>query len=80
MKTYIIYCCKGFDFVNDENKSFHCVRAMIGEVVKVGGVYKVKSIKLIKCASDFHPIELNKPVNIFFDENGKAVASQLVTA
>ena len=79
MKTYIVYCCKGFDYTNDEKKTFHCVRAMVGEVEKVGGVYKVKAIKLMKCAPDFHPVDVNKPLNLFFDEYGRAVSSQLVT-
>ena len=80
MKTYIIYCCKGFDYVNDKGETYHCVRAMVGEIEKIGGVYKTKSIKLVKCAKDFHPVELNKPCNVFFDENGKAVHSVLVNA
>ena len=79
MKTYIIYCVKGFD-CTVEGKEYHCVRAMVGEVEKVGTIYKVKTIKLIKCANDFQPVELNKPVSIFFDDNGKAVFNQLVKA
>lgn len=79
MKTYVIYAVKSFD-CTVEGKSYHCVRAMIGEVEKVGSTWKVKSIKLIKCASDFQSVDLNKPCSIFFDENGKAVHSQLVNA
>lgn len=79
MKTYVIYCVKFFDCVV-EGKSYHCVRAMIGEVEKVGSAWKTKGIKLIKCSADFQPVDLNKPCSIFFDENGKAVHSQLVNA
>lgn len=79
MKTYVIYAVKSFD-CTVEGKSYHCVRAMIGEVEKIGSTWKVKGIKLIKCATDFQPVELNKPCSIFFDENGKAVTSQLVNA
>lgn len=79
MKTYVIYAVKSFD-CTVEGKSYHCVRSMIGEVEKIGSTWKVKGIKLIKCASDFQPVDLNKPCSIFFDENGKAVSSQLVNA
>lgn len=85
MKTYVIYAVKSFD-CTVEGKTYHCVRAMVGEVEKIGRVekignaWKVKGIKLIKCASDFNPVDLNKPCSIFFDENGKAVSTQLVNA
>lgn len=79
MKTYVIYAVKSFD-CTVEGKNYHCVRAMVGEVVKVGSAWKVKGIKLVKCSSDFQVVDLNKPCSIFFDENGKAVASQLVNA
>lgn len=79
MKTYVIYCVKSFD-CTVEGKNYHCVRAMIGEVEKVGSTWKVKAIKLIKCSSNFNPVDLNKPCSIFFDENGKAVTSALVNA
>lgn len=72
MKTYIIYAVKGFDCVV-EGKQYHCVRAMVGVLDKVGTVQKCTGIKLIKCANDF-TAETNKPCNIFFDENGKAVS------
>ena len=79
MKTYTIYAVKGFDcIVNGIN--YHCIRAMVGELEKVGSTWKVKGIKLIKCAEDFQPVDLNKPCNIFFDDNCKAVFSQLVNA
>lgn len=78
MKVYVIYAVKSFD-CTVESKNYHCVRAMVGEVEKVGSAWKVKSIKLIKCSVDFQP-DLNKPCNIFFDDNGKAVFSQLVNA
>lgn len=79
MKTYVIYCVKSFD-CTVQGKNYHCVRAMIGEVEKVGSTWKVKAIKLIKCSTDFNPVDLNKPCSIFFDENGKAVTSTLVSA
>lgn len=79
MKTYSIYCVKSFD-CTVEGKSYHCVRAMVGELEKVGAVWKVKCIKLIRCSADFQPVDLNKPCSIFFDEKGKAVTSQLVNA
>lgn len=79
MKTYAIYCVKSFD-CNVDGKDYHCVRAMIGELEKVGSIWKVKSIKMIKCSADFQPVDLNKPCSIFFNESGKAVASQLVNA
>lgn len=79
MKTYVIYAVKSFD-CTVEGKNYHCVRAMVGDVTKVGSTWKVKGIKLVKCASDFQPVDLNKPCSIFFDENGKAVSSQLVNA
>lgn len=79
MKTYVIYAVKSFDCVI-ESKTYHCVRAMVGEVEKTGSAWKVKSIKLIKCSADFHPVDLNKPCNIYFDDNGKAVYSQLINA
>lgn len=79
MKVYVIYAVKSFDCVV-EGKSYHCVRAMVGEVEKVGSAWKVKGIKLIKCSTDFQSVDLNKPCNIFFDDNGKAVLSQLVNA
>lgn len=79
MKTYVIYCIKSFD-CTVEGKNYHCVRAMVGEVEKIGSAWKVKSIKLIKCSQDFQPEELNKPVSIFFDDNGKAVLTKSVNA
>lgn len=79
MKTYVIYAVKAFD-CTVEGKNYHCVRAMAGEIEKVGSTWKVKGIKLIKCAQDFQPAELNKPLNVFFDENGKAVFTTLVDA
>lgn len=79
MKTYVIYAVKSFDCTVD-GKDYHCVRAMVGEVEKVGSTWKVKGIKLIKCAHDFQPVDLNKPCSIFFDDNGKAVISQLLNA
>lgn len=79
MKTYVVYCIKGFDCVVD-GKSYHPLRAMIGEVEKVGSAWKVKAIKLIKCSPDFQSAELNKPSTIYFDENGRAVRYQLVNA
>lgn len=79
MKNYVIYAVKSFD-CTVEGKTYHCVRAMVGEVEKVGSIWRVKSIKLIKCSTDFQAVELNKPCNIFFDDNCKAVYSQLVNA
>lgn len=79
MKTFVIYTVKAFD-CTVEGKNYHCVRAMVGEVEKVGSTWKVKSIKLIKCSPDFQPEELNKPVTIFFDDNGKAILTKLVNA
>lgn len=79
MKSYVIYAVKSFDCTVD-GKNYHCVRAMVGEVEKVGSTWKVKGIKLIKCSKDFQPEELNKPVYIYFDDNGKAVLTTLVNA
>lgn len=76
MKTYVIFCIKGFDCEVDGNK-YHPIRAMIGEVKKIGSVNKVVGIKLIKCANDFKA-EINKPCNIFFDENGKALTVKYI--
>lgn len=81
MKNYVIYAVKSFD-CTVEGKNYHCVRAMVGEVEKVGSAWKVKSIKLIKCSADFAPVDrlLNKPCTIFFDDKGKAVIAQLIDA
>lgn len=79
MKNYVIYAVKSFD-CTVEGKNYHCVRAMVGEAEKVGSTWKVKSIKLIKCSADFQPVDLNKPCNIFFDDKGKAVFTQLINA
>lgn len=70
MKTYVIFCIKAFD-CEVEGKKYHPIRAMIGEIQKIGSVNKVVNIKLIKCGNDFKS-EINKPCNIFFDENGRA--------
>lgn len=78
MKTYIIYCIKGFDCTVDGN-NYHPIRAMVGEVKKQGSTFKCVGIKLIKCSADFMA-ETNKPCNIYFDENGKAVSVQYITA
>lgn len=79
MKTYVIFAVKAFD-CTVQGKNYHCVRAMVGEVEKVGSTWKVKNIKLIKCSQDFQPEELNKPVTIYFDNNGKAVLTKPVSA
>lgn len=79
MKNYVIYAIKSFD-CTVEGKTYHCVRAMVGEVEKVGSTWRTKTIKLIKCSTDFQVADLNKPCNIFFDDNGKAVLSQLINA
>lgn len=70
MKTYVVFYMKGFDCEID-GKHYHPIRAMVGEIKKIGSVNKVVGIKLIKCGDDFK-VDLNKPCNIFFDENGKA--------
>lgn len=72
MKTYIIFCIKGFDCIV-EGKPYHPIRAFVGIVEKVGSVDKVTGLKLIKCSNDF-TAETNKKCNIYFDDNGKAVA------
>lgn len=72
MKTYIIYAIKGFDCVV-EGKPYHPIRAFVGIVEKVGSVDKITGLKLVKCSNDF-TAETNKKCNIFFDDNGKAVA------
>ena len=77
MKNYVIYAVKSFD-CTVEGKSYHCVRAMVGEVEKIGSAWKVKCIKLIKCSSDFQAVDLNKPCNIFYNESGKAVYCKLI--
>lgn len=76
MKTYVIYCIKGFD-CTVEGKNYHPIRAMVGIVEKVGANFKVTGIKLIKCANDF-TADVNKKCNIFFDDNGKAVAVKYI--
>jgi hypothetical protein len=76
MKTYIIYAIKGFDCVVDGN-SYHPIRAMVGIVETVGSVDKITGIKLIKCSKDFIA-DVGKKCNIFFDDNGKAVAVQYI--
>lgn len=78
MKTYVIYCVKGFDCVVDR-KIYHPIRAMVGVVEMVGSTWKVTTIKLIKCTSNFE-YQLNKPCTIYFDENGRAVSYELVNA
>lgn len=78
MKTYIIYAIKGFDCIVD-GKAYHPIRAMVGIVEKVGSVDKVTGIKLVKCANDF-TADTNKKCNIYFDDNGKAVAVKYINA
>lgn len=79
MKPYIIYCVKSFDCVI-EGKKYHCVRAFVGELEKTGSTYITKSIKMIKCSSDFVPRELNKPCYLYFSDTGKCVASDDIHA
>lgn len=78
MKTYIIYAIKGFDCIVD-GKAYHPIRAMVGIVEKVGSVDKITGIKLVKCANDF-TADTNKKCNIYFDDNGKAVAVKYINA
>lgn len=68
MKVYVVFKMASFECVVDGNH-YKPIRAMIGEI-KEG---KCVAIKLVKCAPDFAP-PLEKRVNIFFDENGKAVS------
>lgn len=76
MKVYMIFCIKGFDCEVD-GKKYHPIRAMVGEIREIGSVKKVVGIKLIKCDNDF-TADINKLCNIFFDENGKAVAVKYI--
>lgn len=78
MKTYVIYCIKGFDCTVDGNQ-YHPIRAMVGVIERVGSVDKCTGIKLIKCSNDFKA-EINQKCNIFFDENGKAVSVKYINA
>lgn len=78
MKTYVIYCIKGFDCTVDGNQ-YHPIRAMVGVIERVGSVDKCTAIKLIKCSNDFKA-EINQKCNIFFDENGKAVSVKYINA
>ena len=78
MKTYVIYCIKGFDCTVDGNQ-YHPIRAMVGIIERVGSVDKCTGIKLIKCANDFKA-EINQKCYIFFDENGKAVSVKYINA
>lgn len=71
MKTYLIYALAKFS-CEVEGKKYNPKRAMVGQYV--GGV--CVGIKLIKCVEDFNP-PTNKLLNIFFDENGKAVSYKL---
>lgn len=68
MKVYVVFKIASFE-CTVEGKQYKPVRAMIGEI----NDGKCTSIKLVKCASDFAP-PLEKRINIFFDENGKAVS------
>lgn len=68
MKVYVIFKMASFECVVEGNH-YKPLRAMVGEI-KEG---KCVGIKLVKCAADFAP-PLEKRVNIFFDENGKAVS------
>ena len=72
MKVYVILKIADFD-CNIDGKQYKPVRAMIAEI-KDG---KRVAIKLIKCDKDFAP-PLEKKINIFFDENGKAVSYQSI--
>lgn len=76
MKTYIIYAIKGFDCIV-EGKPYHPIRAFVGVVEKVGTVDKITALKMIKCSNDFIA-DTNKKCNIYFDDNGKAVAVNYV--
>lgn len=78
MKTYVIYAIQGFDCVVD-GKQYHPIRAMVGIIEKVGTVDKVTGIKLIKCSNDF-TADIKKKCNIFFDDNGRAVAVKYINA
>lgn len=68
MKTYVIFAIASF-VCTVEGKEYKPKRAMIGEI-KDGCCV---GIKLIKCANDFEA-PTGKRLNIFFDENGKAVS------
>lgn len=68
MKVYVILKIADFECTVDGNH-YKPIRAMIAEI-KDG---KRVAIKLIKCGSDFSA-PLEKRINIFFDENGKAVS------
>ena len=72
MKKYIVYCCKSYKCVID-GKEYTPRRAMVAVLDDNGCIVQ---IKLIKCASDFAPT-LDKKVQIFYDDNGKAVAYKL---
>ena len=71
MKTYVIYAMANF-VCTVEGKEYKPKRAMVGEIKD--GV--CVAIKLIKCTNDFEA-PTGKRINIFFDENGKAVSHKL---
>lgn len=72
MKIYVIFKTAKFECDVDGNH-YTPLRAMAG--IMDGN--KCTAIKLLKCGSDFNP-PLEKRLNIFFDENGKAVSYNLV--
>ena len=68
MKTYVIFAIA--DFVcTVEGKQYKPKRAMIGEIRDGACV----AIKLIKCVNTFDA-PTGKRIEIYFDENGKAVS------
>lgn len=72
MKVYVIFKLAKFECDVDGNH-YTPLRAMSG--IMDGN--KCVAIKLLKCGADFNP-PLEKRINIFFDENGKAVSYKLV--
>lgn len=71
MKTYVIFKFAKFECDVDGNH-YNPIRGMAG--IMDGN--KCVAIKLLKCSPDFNP-PIEKRINIFFDENGKAVSYKL---
>ena len=74
MKVYVVFKMASYECEVD-GKHYKPIRAMVGEI-KDG---KCIAIKLVKCVPEFNP-PVEKQINIFFDENGRAVSHKTISA
>lgn len=71
MKVYVVFKMAKFE-CDVDGKHYNPIRGMAA--IMEGN--KATAIKLLKCSEEFKP-PLEKRINIFFDENGKAVSYKL---